>query len=135
MSAHVTPKLLKDRELTFRFAPALPAAADFLPVSLLGSFGRTLKNPSRRPCCFWMTPFWSFSAPFRTRSSLRGEEEISQSSYAARWEATDLKPFSRTRKSIRPSTSGDFHSSWMDWDLAPDRITRKFSLPPRCPPP
>ena len=47
--------------LTFRF------------LMSAGSFGLTVKKPSRRPCCFAFSRRRSLSAPFRTRSSLFGK--------------------------------------------------------------
>ena len=88
--------LLVDSSLlssAFRFAPALVSfpfpfapfplvSVSFpfptLPLSSFGSLGCTVKKPSRRPCCFALPNFWSFSAPFRTRSSLH-RKDISQS--------------------------------------------------------
>lgn len=56
---------------TLRFVPLpLPFSAG-LSLFLGDAFGLAVKNPSRRPCCFAFRNFASFSAPFRTRSSLR----------------------------------------------------------------
>lgn len=75
--------LLVDSSLfssAFRFAPVLAsfpfASFPLVPFPCpfntfpLGSLGWTVKKPSRRPCCFALRNFWSFSAPFRMRSSL-----------------------------------------------------------------
>lgn len=56
---------------TFRFVPLpLPFSAGF-SFSFFGDvLGFAVKKPSRRPCCFALRNFASFSAPFLTRSSL-----------------------------------------------------------------
>lgn len=107
-------KLLKGfRKQTFRFVP-FPLVSPFLsaPFPFAGgafSLGLTVKNPSRRPCCLLFRYFWSFSAPFRTRSSLN--TAVREWAGKASGE-THLNPFSVTRNWTSPSTSGFFHSSW-----------------------
>ena len=53
---------------TLRFL-LLPEAGELPPPP--PSLGLTVKNPSRRPCCFALMRALSLSAPLRTRSSLR----------------------------------------------------------------
>jgi hypothetical protein len=55
---------------SFPFPFASAFAGDFF------SLGLTVKNPSKRPCCLLLRNFVSFSAPFRTRSSLDEHERI-----------------------------------------------------------
>ena len=98
-----------------------PLALDFDAEAVL-SFGLTVKKPSIRPCCFEPTAFVSFSHDLRTRSSLgawtvrprRGEMMVT----------AYMNPFSRTRKSTNPSTSGSFHSSFNACQNLVDRTVR-----------
>ena len=66
----LVPEQGKKRPLrrTLRFLLPLPEAGELPPPP---SFGLTVKNPSRRPCCFALMRALSLSAPLRTRSSLR----------------------------------------------------------------
>ena len=103
------------KERTFRLAPftfesSFPLLVLDFDVEAVFSFGLTVKKPSIRPCCFELTAFVSFSHDLRTRSSLSTRTVRSR-----RGEMTMMaymNPFSRTRKSTNPSTSGSFHSSF-----------------------
>ena len=54
------------------FAATLPLPLPFGSSSFfVGFLGCAVKKPSSLPCCLALTPLVNFSAPFRTRSSLR----------------------------------------------------------------
>ena len=104
--------LQRKNKHTFRFVPfSFPFPSPF-PFPFFGEpsgLGLTVKKPSNLPCCLLFKYFWSFSAPFRTRSSLDIHNKPGKEGQRG---STYLKPFSSTRNFTSPSTSGFFHTSY-----------------------